>query len=504
MTMRPRSPELRARTLLSVALAGALAAGCAIRPDYKRPVIESPAAFRGTESTPSSFADLAWWQVYRDAELEALLRRGLERNRDVRIAAARIAEARANLGVADYAWLPQVGVNAATSRSRVSSVGSTPIPANAGTARRQYRATIDASYEIDFWGRLASLTEAARADLLALEAGRDVVYSTLVGDIASAWFDLLGLDQQLAISLRTIETRQRFLELTELRLKAGTATRLDVDRARANLAVVRATIPDIRRRIELNENLLRVLTGDAPGPLARQRPLPEGLPAAPDVPPGLPSQLLERRPDLRQAEQAIIAANARVAAQRAALLPTFSLTGSLGSDSGSVSSFLTDPSKVWSLGGSLFAPLINAQRNRFAVDALQAREVQALEQYQKVVEGSLREVADAIVGRREFSETAQAQGDQVRALRDVERVVVRRYEAGLSSYFEVVDAQRDLFQAELSLAQSQRNVLVATVQLYKALGGGWQRPTPVASSESTGTVAGDATATATRAAGATR
>lgn len=454
-----------------------LASGCSFfRPDYQKPQVEPPAAFRAApaDAGPSSFADLGWWEVYRDPQLAALIGRGLERNRDLRIATARIAEARASLGTADYALLPQIGANAAASRSRVTSVGSTPLPPNSGPMRRNYRATIDASYEIDFWGRIAATTDAARADVFNLEAARDVVHATLVSDIAAAYFDLLALDRQIAISQRTLETRQRFLTLTQARVRAGAATRLEADRAEAALNAVRTTIPELRRRAEQGENLLRALTGDYPSAVARNAAAATALPPAPDVPPGLPSQLLDRRPDIRAAEQAIIAANARVAAQRAALMPSFSLTGSLGTESGSLTDFLTGPSKVWSLGGGLFAPLINAQRNKFLVEAARAREVQALEQYQRVVETSMREVADALVNRRDYAEVRDGFTAQVGSLREVERVVLRRYEAGLATYLEVVDAQRDLFQAELAVAVAQRNLLVASVQLYKALGGGWR------------------------------
>ncbi|MFM9884809.1 MAG: efflux transporter outer membrane subunit [Burkholderiales bacterium] len=452
--------------------------GCASQhKPYERPVSSPPPAFRGAEGQPvatQSFGELGWWEVYRDPHLTPLIRQALAHNHDIKIAAARIAETRANLGIAAYGPLPQVNVNAGATRSRVSEVGATPLPPNTGAYRQNYRATIDASYEIDFWGRLNALTQASRNDLLVAEITRDVVTATLVGDVASGWFDLLSLDQQLAITEQSVETRQRFLDLTQTRFRLGAATRVDVDRAQANLTAARAVLPDLRRRIEQAENLLRFLAGGYPARVERKRMTVDALPDPPEVPVGLPSSLLERRPDIRSAEFTIAAANARLAAQRAALLPTFSLTGQLGSESGLIENFLLFPSRIWTIGGSIVQPLINAQRNHLLVDAAAAREVQSIEQYQKVVEQSVREVSDALIGRREFGEVRKAQLEQVESLREVNRVSLRRYEAGVASYFEVIDAQRELLAAELGLAQAQRNVLISSVQLYKALGGGWQ------------------------------
>ncbi len=455
-----------------------LTLGCASKHiPYQRPAAAPPSEFRSGEAQPTatrSFGELGWWEVYRDPHLAPLIREALAHNHDIKIAAARIAETRAALGVVEYGPLPQVNINSGATRSRVSEVGSTPLPPNTGPYRKNFRATIDASYEIDFWGRLSALTQASRNDVLVAEITRDVVTATLVGDVATAWFDLLALDQQLVITEQSVQTRQRFLDLTQTRLRLGAATRVDVDRAQANLIAARTVTPDLRRRIAQTENLLRLLAGGYPGSVERMRATIDMLPSAPDVPVGLPSALLERRPDIRAAEHTIIAANARLAAQRAALLPSFSLTGQLGSESGLLENFLLFPSRIWSLGGSIVQPLINAQRNHLLVDAAAAREVQNIEQYQKVVEQSVREVSDALIGRQEFGEARKAQQEQVESLREVNRLALRRYEAGVASYFEVIDAQRELLAAELSLAQAQRNVLISSVQLYKALGGGWQ------------------------------
>ncbi|MSP97978.1 MAG: efflux transporter outer membrane subunit [Betaproteobacteria bacterium] len=453
-------------------------AGCTAQHSaYQRPVSLPPTEFLGAEGGPATtpaFGDFGWWEIYDDPQLTGLIRLALARNHDIKIAVARIAEARATLGVAQFGPLPQANVNAGATRSRVSEVGSMPLPPNTGSNRRNFRITGDASYEIDFWGRLAALTEASRQDVLVAELTRDVVTATLVGDVATAWFDLVSLDQQLVITEQSVETRRRFLGLTQSRFRLGAATRVDVDRAQANLTAARIVIPDLRRRIAQTENLLQLLAGGYPASVDRPRATVDSMPAAPDVPVGLPSALLERRPDIRAAEHTIIGANARLAAQRAALLPSFSLTGQFGSESGLLKNFLTAPSLIWSLGGSIVQPLINAQRNHLLVDGAAAREVQNIEQYQKVVEQSVREVSDALVGRQEFGEVRKAKLEQVESLREVNRVSLRRYEAGVASYFEVIDAQRELLAAELNLAQAQRNVLVSSVQLHKALGGGWQ------------------------------
>jgi outer membrane protein, multidrug efflux system len=469
---------MRAAKFAALAALLFLAAGCGIQhTPYQRPAAVPPAEFRGAEgqaAASQSFGELGWWEVYNDPLLAPLIRQALGHNRDIKIAAARIAETRATLGIAEYGPLPQVNLNAGVSRSRVSSVGSTALPPNSGPFRKNFRASLDASYEIDFWGRLSALTQASRNDLLVTEITRDVVTATLVGDVATAWFDLLSLDQQMAITEQSVDTRQRFLELTQTRLRLGAATKVDVDRAHANLTAARTVIPDLRRRIAQTENLLSFLAGGFPAPIDRARKGVEALPAPPEVPVGLPSTLLERRPDIRAAEHTIIAANARLAAQRAALLPTFTLTGQLGSESGLLENFFNFPSRIWSIGGSILQPIVNAQRNRFLVDAAAAREVQNIEQYQKVVEQSVREVSDALIARQEFGEVRKAQLEQVQSLREVNRASLRRYEAGVASYFEVIDAQRELLAAELNLAQAQRNVLISSVQLYKALGGGWQ------------------------------
>lgn len=449
--------------------AAVLLAACSVGPEYRRPDLDVPNAYRAEEApSANSVADLAWWEIYQDKALQQLLKTALEKNPDVRIAVARVAESRAQLGVARRGQLPQLDAVASGQRGRVFQSGQYVTGA-------QFIAEAQVSYEIDLWQRLASLSDAARADLLATEFARDNVRVSLIGDVATAYFDLLSLDQQLQITQRTVVTRERFLELTQSKFRQGASSGLDVSRAEANLAAARANLPDLLRQIEQKENQLQTLLGQNPGPIVRGGTQLQAMPVPPEVPAGLPSSLLERRPDLRQAESSLAGSTALVRAARAALFPTISLTGSLGSQSLELSDLFSAPTKVWSVGLFALQPLIDANRSGYQVDAARAREEQALLQYQKSVQEAFREVSDALVARRGFADFQLAQEQQVQALREASRRVLKRYEVGFSSYFEVIDADSSLFNAELQLVQAYRNTLVSLVQLYKALGGGWEQ-----------------------------
>ena len=459
----------------AAALLAAALAACAVGPEYQRPRLDVPTAYRAQPDAPAvlslgspSINTPAWWETYSDKTLQGLIRQALEYNRDIQIAASRIAEARAQLGVARLGQYPQVdlAVNASRSRSLALSnhVTSTQLGAN-----------LQVSFELDFWQRLASLSEAARADLLATELARDNVRVSLIGDVATAWFNLLALDQQLRITDATAQTRQRFLELTSRKLNHGAASSLEVSRAEASLAQAQASLPDLHRQIAQNENQLSILLGQNPGAIAREGLDLQALSApfvAPEVPAGLPSTLLERRPDLRQAEANLMGTTARAKAIRAELFPNIALTASAGTQSAALADLFTGPARAWSFGMTLLQPLLDANRTGYRVDAAEARAEQALLHYKQAVAQAFREVSDALVARRDFADLQLAQAQQVKALRDARRQVQRRYETGYSSYFEVVDADRDLYAAELQLVQAYRDGMVALVQLYKALGGG--------------------------------
>lgn len=453
--------------LLVSAVAGGLAA-CAVGPNYQRPLLEVPASFRSQPEPPAaaSLGDAAWWEIYRDKDLQQLLHRALANNRDVRIAAARVAEARATLGVAKLAEYPQADLALGASRSRSLTPGG-------HVSATQIGGVVQISFEVDFWQRLASLSEAARADLLATQLARDNVRVSLIGDVATAYFTLRALDQQLRIGAATVATRQRFFELTRSKFQHGAASGLDMNRAEASLAQARASLPDLRRQMEQTENQLQILLGRNAGPILRQPLDLQAIPEPPQVPAGLPSALLERRPDLRQAEANLMGVTARLGATRAELFPSIALTGSAGLQSAAFAGLFSGPAKVWSFGLTLLQPILNANRSGYRVDAAQARADQAVLQYQQAVAQAFREVSDALIARRDFADFQTAQEQQVTALRAASRRVLRRYEVGYASYFEVVDAERDLFAAELQLVQAYRNSMVALVQLYKALGGGW-------------------------------
>ncbi|HEY4139221.1 MAG TPA: efflux transporter outer membrane subunit [Casimicrobiaceae bacterium] len=461
-------------TRRSIPLLGVLLASCAIGPQYSPPALDVPDAFRDQVGVPTkeSLADLSWWDVYRDPTLRDLLKTAVDQNRDIKIAAARVSEARAQAAIVRVAQFPQVNADITGQRGRVFQSGDY-------ATGQLFSAEAQLSFELDLWGRLSSLSDAARSNLLATEFARDGVTSSLVGDTATAYFDLISFDQQLRITQRTVGVRQRFLDLTQSRLRNGAAAAVDVNRADASLAGTQAIAADLKRQIAQTENRLRILLGENPAPITRPDIDLQALPPPPDVPPGLPSSLLERRPDLRQAEAILIGATANIRAAKAALFPTISLTGLFGWESLDLSRLFTGPTKIWGIGLDVLQPLINAQRNRYQVEATQARAEQALLQYQSAVAQAFREVSDALVARQHYEEQLRAQEQQVKALQDASARILRRYEVGYSSYFEVIDADSSLYAAQLLLVQARRNSLVNVVQLYKALGGGWDHATAV-------------------------
>jgi multidrug efflux system outer membrane protein len=463
------------KRLLIIMLASLLSA-CALGPEYKRPEVKTPTEFRG-QTVPldrKSLADLAWWELYRDPVLEKLIKTALQQNYDVRIAMARVDEFRAVGGIAGLGSIPQVSVGANATRSRISTVNPTPLPSSTQPVRTNFDAEIDVSYEIDLWRRIATLQAAARADLIASEFARDTTRITVVANVASAYFNLRALDQLLYVTLRTVDTRQRFVDLTRAQFNRGVVSGLDVNRAEASLATTRALVPDLKSQIAQQENLLQVLLGENPAPILREASTDARyFPAPPEVPVGLPSALLERRPDVRQSENVLIGVNARLQSTKASLYPTVSLTGAYGSQSAALADLFTGPAKIWSFGLGLLLPIIDVNRNKYQVDIFSARERAAIAQYQQTVGQAFREVSDALAARQGASEALVALDEQVGFLRDAREQVLKRYNIGFSSYFEVIDAEQALYQGELARVQVYRNTLNALVSLYKALGGGW-------------------------------
>lgn len=457
-------------TLLIV---GVLLGGCALTgKESVRPEIALPAAFQDADGQAGT-VDRKWWGMYRDERLVALIRESLEKNRDVRIATARIEEARALVGPAELAQLPQLSGSASASRQQYPQNGQFQFAP--GTSRQVplYGGSLSASYEIDFWGRVSSLADVARAELLSTRYAAETVRIGLIADVATAYFDILSLRREGDVTLDAIRNREKFLDLTRRRNEAGRASMADVARAEGSLAAARARLPQLRQAVAQTENRLAVLVGRGQGSAAALVPLDATLPEPPEVPAGLPSALLDRRPDILAAQQDLFGATGRVRVQRASLLPGVSLTGSLGTQSRDLAQLFSGPAGTWSIGVSLLAPLIDADRNRFRVQAQEAIEKQVALRYEKAVENAFREVSDALVARTRQAEVRAASMAQVRALLRLADIALKRYEAGIAAYFEVVDAQTDLLNAELAAAEAQRSLLGSTVGLYKALGGGW-------------------------------
>jgi len=468
--------------LPSLLIIGALAlilTGCAVGPNYHRPAIQTPDQFRSPSPTQltdaRSLADLKWWEVFKDEQLQELERTALAQNYDLRAAVARVEAARANLGIVRSNQLPNLDAAADISTIRVSRDGATPVPrALVPSQNRTFgAATLGLlSFELDIWGRLRRATEAARANLLQTEEIRNAVMTTLVSDVATSYLSLRELDYQLEISERTLDTRQASLDLIKVRRSGGVATLLDLRQAEQLVYTASETIPVLQQQIEQTENRISLLLGRNPGAIRRGLQLTEQK--LPDVPPGLPSSLLERRPDIRAAEQALIAANAEIGVAKAAYFPQISLSGFLGGQGTQLSSLFSGPSGVWNFTPQVTQPIFTAGRLKSNVRFTEALQQSALIQYQKTIQTAFAEVSDALIAHQRVRESRVQQELLVNALRDRTRLAYVRYRGGVDTLLNALDADRDLFQAELNLSEIRLNELLTVVQLYKALGGGWQ------------------------------
>lgn len=452
-----------------------LLAGCALGPDYQRPVFEAPAAYvpEAAADGPGSAADLGWWALYHDPALDALLREAVAHNLDLRAAVARVEQARAVVGATGLGLFPQIDAQAGAARNQ-AAIDNAP-----GNVRRADTESVSVglAWELDLWGRLRRENEAVRAELLAAEYARRGVMIGVVAEVAGTWFRLASLDEQLQITRATVQTREQFLRLTQAQAERGVGSGLDVASAEAQLARARASVPDFERQIAQAQHALSLLLGR--NPVRFSAPALDAASAmAPEIPAGLPSTLLERRPDILQAEQALVAANARIGSAKAALFPTLSLTGSFGSLSGDLSDLFSAGAETWSLGVNLLQPILDADRNGYRVDLADARKAEALAAYERAVRNGFREVADALVAREKLAQVERAQLELVAAQQRAEQIATARYKAGYSSYFDVINAGRDLFDAQLAHASARLDARLATVQLYRALGGGWQSAPP--------------------------
>jgi multidrug efflux system outer membrane protein len=465
-------------TRLALALvAAAVASSCTLGPDYKRPVIQTPPTFRGADpGAPAgleSLGDLKWFELFQDATLSQLVTTALEQNFDLRIAAERVLQARALYRITRSDQFPTLDGSVDVVATRISRTGANrAIPANVDPDVAYTQAGFSLGWELDVWGRLRRLSESARAQYLATEEARRAVVTTLVGDVTETYLALRALDLELEIAQRTRDAFIDSLRLTEARRDRGVATNLDVRQAEQLLYTASGQIASIERDVAQTENALSLLLGQVPGDVPRGLEL-QAFQAPPTVPSGLPSSLLERRPDIRQAEQELIAANAIIGAAKAEYFPRISLTGFFGAQSRDLSDLLTGPARIWTVGAGAVAPIFNAGRIGANVRLAEAVQRELVVNYQRAIYVALREVSDSLAGYRKTGEQRAQQERLVEALRESTRLSTQRYDGGVDNYLQVLDAQRNLFQGELDLARLRQQELAAIVQLYRALGGGW-------------------------------
>ena len=457
------------------AVLGLLLTGCTLGPDYLRPPVLVPDSHRGgaTPATAESLADLPWWELFKDPVLQGLTNDALSNNYDLRTAAARVEEARAQIGVVRSFLYPQVSLNGGGTAQQVSRATD---PSQTLTTSRTFQnwvAGFSTVWEFDVFGRIRRQTEAASATYVATEMDRRGVYITLVADVAQAYFNLREFDLELEIARRTLKINDDTIQFYQRRLGGGVSNQLEVDQAIANRSRTASTIPELERQIATQENFINYLLARNPGPIARGTTLTDQY-YPPAIPAGLPSALLERRPDVQSAEQLLVAANADIGAAKALFFPTFSLSAALGSTTHDLSNIADKRAAIWSVSGGFLQPIFQGWRLFWNYEGTKARFDQALAQYEKAAQNGFREVADALVAIEKFKDVRTELETSVRSLTDAARLSRLRYDTGLANYLEVLIADQQLFDQELLLARARGAQLNAVVQLYRALGGGWQ------------------------------
>ena len=466
-------PNARIKQSIAAVLCSAFLSACMVGPKYHRPVVQTPNTFRDLADKPhikaqsASYADLPWWQVFKDPKLQELIRTALKQNYDLEIATERINAARAQLAVTRSSLFPQVGAGAHFNGGKENTFQS----------KSNFLTLVgDAAFQLDFFGRLRRATEAARAELLATDDARQTVVLTLVSDVANDYFTLLQLDQQLQITHETVNTQTDSVKLTKLRLEHGVATKLDVLQAQQVLDTANADIPNLEREIGQEEDAINILLGNYPNGVPRGLSLvDQELP--PEVPPGLTSSLLERRPDIREAEHILIAANAEIGVAKAQFFPQIALTGSGGGSFGRSSAFTSlFPSQIgiWSYGAQVAEPVFTGGGLRGNLHLAESQHQQALIAYRQTIQRAFGDVSDALIGYDKLHQVRLRQQDTVADLQESVRISTLRYKGGTTTYLEVLDSQRSLYGAELSLASARGDEFRSLVQLYRALGGGWQ------------------------------
>jgi outer membrane protein, multidrug efflux system len=456
-------------------LAGALLAACALGPDYRRPAVDVPATYRGATGTPpavgatQSLGNQKWWEVFNDPVLQRLIRTALEQNYDVRIAAARALQAQAQLTITRASEFPTLNAGADAFSERNPKISSV-FPAYTARAGE---VDLSVVWNLDFWGKYRRQTEAARASWLASEWGRRAVVTSVVSEVATAYFELRELDAALEVSKSTLASRHSALELTQVLAKHGSASMLDVRQSEELVYAAAETVADLERQIAQGENALSILLGENPGSIARGRALTE-QPNPLSVPAGLPSELLERRPDIRQAEESLVEANAEIGVAKAALFPSISLTGTAGYESYALNKLFTPSAQAWNGVASIAQPVFEAGSLRAGLKLARAEEEQMLLSYRQTIINAFQQVSNALVAYRKDREFREQQERLTAAAADADRLSKVLYRHGGASYLQVLTSETNYFSAELDLAQAQLNERLALVELYQALGGGWR------------------------------
>ena len=475
--------------LAGLALAIASTIGCAVGPNYKRPSVDVPVTYRGAQAeqqpaspdvqpqqaqpaaaqpTPQSLGDEKWWEVFQDAQLQSLIRTALKNNYDVRIAATRVLQAQAQVSITRANQLPTVNAGGNIASQQSPQLG--PIPSYELT---QGEVAASAAWDLDFWGKYRRASEAARANLLANEWAQKEVMSSLVANLATAYFQLRQYDLELEISNRTLGSRRDSLKLTQTLEQHGINSLLDVRQSEQLVYTAATEVPDLERQIAQEENAISILVGKNPGDVPRGLALTE-QPHAPEVPAGIPSAVLDRRPDVREAEASLVAANAQIGVARAAYFPDIALTATAGYESPELTNLFTGPAGIWNMAASLTQPIFQGGRLKNNVRLAQAERDQMVLTYQQTIQGAFRDVSNALVAYRKDQELRVQQEHLVESARDAARLSQVRFKAGTTDYLEVLTNETNSFSAELALAQAQGNELIALVQLYQALGGGWE------------------------------
>ncbi len=449
-----------------------LLTGCAMGPNYKRPAVDVPPGWRVDYQNAAGSANTAWWESFQDPQLNELIRIALEENRDLRIAALRVEEFGAQVQITRAGYFPQLGYDASATRDRMSQNRAVPLPPRVGPINNEFELGTSVSWELDIWGRIRRANEAARADLLSVEENQRAVILTLVSDIATTYVQLLSLDKELEISKKTLASRAESLRLSENKYDGGVISKLELAQIRALYEEASAAIPVQERQIASLENSLSTLLGRNPGPITRDRTLDDL--AVPSVPQGLPSDILARRPDVRAAEQLLVAANARIGIAKTEYFPTISLTGLFGYASTDLGTLLHGPSEFGTFaGGSILGPIFTGGRITGDIARTRAIQKEATQSYLHTIQTAFQDVDDTLVWSQKSGEQLAALGREVDALRDYALLARQRYDGGYSSYIEVLYAERSLYAAEIAQAESRRDVYTALIAIYKAMGGGW-------------------------------